>query len=203
MENYSYSDNIKPPSQLGVSDKGNLDALGNDIKALQGYVDVLVSGNSKAQRGGSPMGNKYFFDTGTECKDMTGVSQARFAYINNVPDGWTGIGKGLVPGIIENISYINPGAIFSAFGKDTTCQQITMETRGSNNEGGSESRYVTQADIETYNPCWFPNRKNPITGAKCTEGMQTLHYPKDPAVRLYAAGVGALLLYMVVRAIRK
>jgi len=196
MQSYDYSAQIKAPSQLGVSDKGTLTALSNDINALQGYVDVVMSGKSKAQTV-SPLGNKYFMDTGAQCTDTLGKTQPRFAYINNIPDGTLGIGKGLVPGIQENLTYLNPSAIFSAFSTDTPCQKITMATRDAANKSGTESRYVVQSDIETYNPCWFPDRKNPITKAKCAEGMRCRYPEPDPAVKIYFAAVGGLAVYLV------
>jgi hypothetical protein len=194
MQNYSYSSNIKPPSSLGVSDQGNLTALSNDIKALQGYVDVTISGDSRAQNI-SPLGNKYFLATGAKCTDTTGVEQDRYAFINNIPDGYTGIGKGLVPGILENLDQIDPMKLFTAFSEDTTCQQITLSTRNENNKTGTESRYVSQADIADYNPCWFPDRKNPITSAKC-EGMQN-YYPDDPVIKVYFWSLGAFAVYLM------
>lgn len=197
MQAYDYSAQIKTPDTLGVSDKGSTTALSNDIDALQGYIDVVMSGNSKAQRA-SPLGNKYFMDTGSQCTDLQGNTQPRFAYINNIPDGSLGIGRGLVPGIQENITQINPMAIFSAFSTVSPCQKITLATRDTNNKAGEESRYVTQSDIESYNPCWFPDRKNPVTNAKC-EGMQSRCPPPDPAVRLYLAAVGGLAVFMVYR----
>jgi hypothetical protein len=207
MQNYSYHENIKPPDSLGASPKGDLTSLGNNIKALTGYVDVLVSGNSKAQRV-SPLGNKYFMNTGTTCKDMNGVSQARYAYINNVPSGnipimSSAMGgdmtefRGLVPGVLENMGYLDPTAIFTAFNADTTCQEITMDTRDVQNQTATESRYVTQADIKGYDPCWFPNKKNPVTNAACSEGMQNMGFNGDPVLHLYFALVGGLGVYLV------
>ena len=80
---YPYSKYILPPGNLGASP--NPKALGNDVRALISYVQVLVSGRSKAQTV-SPLGNRYFMDTGGKCKDATGAQQTRYVYINNVPD---------------------------------------------------------------------------------------------------------------------
>ena len=205
METYPYQDMLKEPSKLGVSDKGNLTALGNDVKAIQGYVDVLMSGDSKAQKI-SPLGNKYFFDTGSACTDQTGTSQARFAYINNIPDGRLMGGRGLVPGVLEDLAALNPASIFKAFSSDKSCQEITMSTRDNSNKAGTESRYVLNSDIEGYNPCWFANKRNPITKSKC-EGManraSNRQMPVDPIVQLYVLGVGGLCAYMAYRIIHK
>jgi hypothetical protein len=212
METYPYHENIKTPEKLGVSDKGNLTALGNNIKAMQGYVGVLVTGDSKAQRA-SPLGNQYFMDTGTTCKDMNGDSQARYAYVNNIPDGTiplissamgqnTSQYKGLVPGILEDMGYLDPASIFNAFQPETACQQITMATRDNENANSTESRYVTQADIKTYNPCWFPKKKNPVTNEKC-EGMANMNpKDKDLFLQFYILLLGLLLMYVLHRAMK-
>jgi hypothetical protein len=201
MDPYPYSDMVKKPSEIGVSDEGNLSALGNDIRAIQGYVNVLMSGNSGAQRA-SPLGNQYFFDTKTECKDQTGVRQARYAYINNIPDHGL-IGRGLVSGIVQDIAAIDPSSLFNAFSaKEDTCQKITMSTRDNTNKTGMESRYVNNADIAKYNPCWFPDRRNPVNDTRC-EGMTNRHLPDDPIVKVYMLGLGAIAAFMVYRFMKK
>ena len=197
---YAYDEFIKTPPQLGVSSRGTLTALGNDIKAINEYVNVLSSGYSKAQTV-SPLGNKYFKDMGSECKDSTGQSQARFAFINNIPDGKF-FGKGLVPGILEDISNINPSSMFTAFKGDSTCQKITLSTRDNKNMTGTESRYVLQSDILSYNPCWFPNKRNPVSNEKC-EGMQSMQMPNDPILKTYYVGLGALGAFLIYRFMNK
>jgi hypothetical protein len=194
MQNYSYSDNIYKPTQVGVSDAGNLDALKNDINALIGYIDVNLKGDTYYQKI-SPLGNKYFMSTGAKCNDTRGEPQDRYAYINNIPNNSLGIGRGLVPGILENIAELNPLKLFTALSEDTTCQEITLSTRSVANREGSESRYVTQADIADYDPCWFPSRTNPITSERC-EGMQN-YYPDDPVIKVYFLTLGAFMVYLV------
>ena len=194
MQNYSYSDNIHKPAKLGVSEDGNLTALSNDINAIKGYIDVVLKGDTYAQKI-SPLGNKYFLATGAKCTDTKGESQDRYAFINNIPDNSIGIGRGLVPGILENMGQLNPMKLFTALSEDTTCQQITLSTRNTANRESIESRYVTQADIADYNPCWFPNRTNPVTSERC-EGMQN-YYPDDPVIKLYLWTLGMFMVYLV------
>ena len=200
MQSYAYSDFIKAPQQLGVSSTGTLTALSNDIKAINEYVNVLSSGNSKAQTV-SPLGNKYFMDMGSECEDSAGRTQARFAFINNIPEGKF-MGQGLVPGILEDVANIDPSSMFTAFKGDSTCQKITMSTRNSENKTGSESRYVLQSDIDSYNPCWFPDKRNPVNNEKC-EGMQSMQVPNDPILKTYYVGLGALGAYAMYRFMNK
>jgi len=183
---YPYYQYIKTPAEMGMSDKGTMSALGKDISGLMNYVDLLVSGKSKASMTGKPLGNKYFMKTGASCNaDDTGEVVDRYIYINNIPSGnipfvSTGLGagnfkdfKGLVPGVVSNLNAFNPAAIMNSFSADTypKCQKITMETVDVNNGRYTESNYVTMTDIESMDPCSFPNKTNPITGKKCKEGF--------------------------------
>ena len=91
---YPYYKNIKTPSQIGMSDKGTLQALGADINGLVQYVQVLVTGNSEASTTGGPLGNKFFLQTGAKClatdnctnkNDSSTCQQTdRYIYVNNV-----------------------------------------------------------------------------------------------------------------------
>ena len=45
---YPYYKYIKLPDEIGMSSKGDLNTLGKDIDGLVAYVELLVSGDSKA-----------------------------------------------------------------------------------------------------------------------------------------------------------
>lgn len=201
---YSYSDNIKSPTEIGVSSKGNLTALGNDIDAIEDYIAVLVTGNSKAQTV-SPLGDKYFMDTKATCTDSSGATQERYVFINNIPDGIIAGEKGLIPGIVEDIIDMDPTSLFTAFSQDNTCQKITLATRDTNNVEATQSQYVLNSDISDYNPCWFSNKTNPVTNAKCVEGLRSrIKYggAKQPYVEpIYLLGLGILTAILVHRAL--
>ena len=205
--NYPYYKYIKSPDALGASSKGNLTALGNDVKAITSYVGVLVTGQSSAQTV-APLGNKYFMNTGATCTAPDGSTQPRFVYINNIPSGSIPFMpgaqvdnlRGLVPGALEDMTYVNPLKLFTAFSKGTDCQQITMDTRDIDNNATTESEYVLKDDIVDYSPCWFPNRVNPVTNKACIEAM-TL--PNDPSIQLYATCVGILGIYILYCLLRK
>jgi hypothetical protein len=82
-----------------------------------------------------------------------------------------------------------------------------MDTRDTNNVEATQSQYVLNSDISDYNPCWFSNNKNPVTSAKCTEGMKvklrSYGGPKQAYVGpLYWLGVGILAAILVHRALR-
>ena len=197
---YPYSDYIVPPGSLGSS--GAPDALGNNVRAILSYVQVLTSGNSRAQAIG-PLGNQYFMNTGGKCKDAEGNSQTRYVYINNIPDGSLGIGKGLIPGILGNMGSINPGKIFSAFDKETPCQKVRMPVRDIRNVQTVEEQYICDSDSKSYSPCWFTNRENPVTKVKCNQGLTTRYeMPSDPGFQIYTLSIyvlGAYLLYCLVK----
>jgi len=219
---YPYSKYIKPPEAIGSSPKAK--ALGKNVGALGDYVQVLVSGKTKAQDV-SPLGNKYFMNTGGTCKDSTGATQTRYVFINNIPDGTmpfisSGMGvqmtsfEGLVPGVLGNLTYMNPFKIFSAFDKETPCQKIKMPVRDINNATGEEEQYVCESDIAEYNPCWFSDNRNPVSNEKCPSSggknkkknkkkkngmsLQYSSFPNDFIFKTYEYGIyflGVFLLY--------
>jgi hypothetical protein len=228
---YPYYKNIKAPTQIGMSDKGTIQQMTKDIDGLIQYVELLVSGNSKASATGKPLGNKFFLKTGAKCAaidsctDQNNVSTCkqvdRYIYIDNVPDGnipfiSSGMGvnfsdfKGLIPGAMENLNVLNPFAIMRAFlsGSNPPCQQITMQTITNDNIKSSETHYVTLADITSMDPCTFSNGKNPATGKKCVETFQNkiqpeILMPDDPLAELYFASLGVLGLFILYRLMEK
>ena len=66
---YPYWKNIKTPAEIGMSDRGDLQTMGNDINGLIQYVEVLVTGKGASSTGG-PLGNKFFLQTGGKCMDI-------------------------------------------------------------------------------------------------------------------------------------
>lgn len=194
--NYPYYKHIKTPSQIGMSDKGTIKQMSKNIEGLIEYVQLLVSGDSKASATGRPLGNKFFLQTGGKClatdqcadaNDPTTCEKVdRYIYVNNVPQGnipfiTSGMGvtftdlRGLIPGAMGNLEVLNPFGIMRAFlsGATPPCQPITMETINNDNVKSSETNYVTLVDIRNMNPCTFPERKNPITGVPCREAFHT------------------------------
>lgn len=226
---YPYYSNIKSPSQLGMGDKGTINQMTKDIDGLIDYVQLLVSGDSKASATGQPLGNKFFLQTGAKCsavdqcsdpKDSSTCKQVdRYIYIDNVPSGdipiisgASGMNfsefKGLIPGAMGNLNAINPFNMMSAFlaGSAPPCQKITMQTISNNNTKSSETNYVTLVDINNMDPCIFPNGKNPVTGKKCSEGFtgySEVTMPDDPLAQLYFASLGALGIFILLRLMEK
>jgi len=228
---YPYYKNIKTPTEIGMSDKGTIQQMAKDVEGLIEYVELLVTGDSKASATGGPLGNKFFLKTGGKCaaidsctdpKNASTCKQVdRYIYVDNVPSGnipfiSSGMGvnfsefKGLIPGAMGNLNVLNPFAILRAFlsGSTPPCQQITMQTITTDNVKSSETNYVTLADIQNMDPCIFSNRKNPITGQQCRETFQTnndgeVMMPDDPLAQLYFASLGLLGLFIFYRLMEK
>jgi len=228
---YPYYNNIKTPSQLGMSSNGTLSALTNDINGLINYVTVLVEGKSKASATGQPLGNKFFLKTGAKCLDTSTNQQVdRYIYVNNVPDGnipfiSQGLGinfsefRGLIPGAMSDLNVLNPFTIMQSFlaGSMPPCQKLTMQTIDVNNNKSSETNYVTLIDIQNMNACSFQNGKNPISGKSCRQAFGTLSQsnveqlnneeqiklPEDPVAQLYFLSLSALAVYILYRLMEK
>jgi hypothetical protein len=219
---YPYYNNIKTPGRIGMSDAGTIKALSNNINGLISYVELLVSGKSKASVTGGPLGNKFFLQTGAKCLDVDTKSQVdRYIYINNVPVGNVpfisdGLGvnfsefKGLIPGAISDMNVLNPYSIMQSFlsGVNPECQNLTMETIDINNNKSSETHYVTLVDIQNMDPCIFPNKINSATKQKCKESFvnntnEPVKIPQDPLTQLYFASLTGVSIYLLYRLLEK
>ena len=224
--NYSYANNIKMPSELGMSGAGSIQQMAKNIDGLIGYVEIMASGGGSASKTGRPLGNKFFLRTGGKCVDVeTKQDVDRYVYINNVPDGdipfiSSGMGvnfsdlRGLIPGVLSDLNVLNPFAILSSFlsGSKPDCQAITMEVIDVNNVIDKGTHFVSKADISNINACSFPDRKNPANGKVCVEAFdndkssldyQTITMPDDPIVQLYFGCLSILTLYILYRMIEK
>lgn len=219
---YPYYQNIKTPSQLGMSPDGTLKQLGNNITGLIDYVEILATGTTPASKTGKPLGNKFFLPTGAKCIDLASKKQVqRYIYVNNVPTGnipiiSSALGtdfsefKGLIPGAMGNLNVLNPFAILSSFmsGSTPPCRELTMQTIDVNNQVSTATHFVTLTDIKNMDPCIFPNGVNieRTTDNKCVETFQNTNsfssfeqnFPRDPLTQVYFAsltGIGLFILY--------
>ena len=186
--NYQYWNWIKSPQELGMSESGNLGALGNDIIGLIEYVETLVAGggaqrsNSSGKGSGDPLGDRYFLKTGATCTDVnTNENVTRYIYIDNIPNGdipfisgaldtnFSAI-EGIIPGVMSSTVNINPFQIFQAFmeGTDPSCASVTLPVRDISNNVNYDTQHLTFADIKNVEPCLFKDATNPISGAKRT-----------------------------------
>jgi len=222
---YPYYKNIRLPNEIGVNSRGTMAQLGNNIQGLISYVEVLVSGNSRASATRGPLGNKFFLKTGAKCRDVeTDELVERSIYVNNVPSGNIpfisgGVGvnftnfRGLIPGTLGNLNALNPFNILSSFmvGSQPDCQRIRMQTIDINNNVAHPEQYVATVDIRNMDPCNFPNGRNPITNRRCRETFQgisetenqesdesgeVLKMPNDPLAQAYFVGLASVGVYI-------
>lgn len=219
---YKYYDQIKSPSEIGMSADGDLGALARDVDGLVQYVEVLVTGNSNASRTGRPLGNKFFLQTGAKCMNPNKQEVDRYIYVNNIPSGnipfiSSGLGKnfsefkGLIPGAVSDLNTLNPFTIMQSFmsGSTPPCQEVTLETIDVNNNSSQETHYVTLVDLQNMDACSMPGGVNNYTkpARRCKEAFenQTLSpvMPRDPIVQLYFAGLAALGIYTLTRLMHK
>lgn len=156
---YNYANKIKTPEKLKVSSKPNLFVLPNDFNAVKYYVDTLAKGDP-------PLGNTFFVKSGKCSKDGS-VPQCqgedRWIYVNNVSTGrvpctdYKSKYKGLIPGMIEDITYVNPYEIFKALsgtgkGYSTNCY-LRTEKIGTK----KKNENVTKCSVPTLVPECMPS----------------------------------------------
>ena len=221
--NYKYYDQIKTPSQLGMSSSGSFSALSKDIAGLISYTEVLVTGDSAASKTGGPLGPQFFLKTGQQCKAKdTGKMTTRYIYMDQKPDGNIpfisgGLGvnfsnfRGLIPGTFGNLNALNPMAIFSSFteGSNPDCQQLEMETTPTdiNNQQSSQREYVTINDISNMDACSFTlnGKRNPVTGAACNEAFSNMNDVSDTEllVKIFYGSLGIFGLYLLCKFMEK
>jgi hypothetical protein len=197
-ETYEYHKNINSPPELGMSSKGNLDALAKNVGGIVNYTELLITGSGRASKTGKPLGNKFFLATGGKCepkgyvksngklvKSGGGNETTRYLYINNQPDGKipflpvAGDFRGMIPGVIGNLGALNPIEIMGGFteGSKPPCYKISLPTIDANNRRGSKSHYISKNDLKNMSGCSFPGGYNPVTKRKtygCKQGFDIM-----------------------------
>ena len=241
-ETYPYYKYVNTPAQIGMSGEGSMAALGNDVNGLIAYTQILVEGTGPASATHQPLGNKFFLQTAGQCTDVSSNEVVdRWMYINNIPDGnipfiSSGLGvsftdfRGLIPGIFENMNALDPIGMFKSFtaGPTPSCMNLTMSTMDTSNVAGSDTHFVAIADIESMNPCWFPDRVNPVLNADgsqnvCKETFSNInnatninnanifnqtkymdtYLPKDNIVSFYIGCILALFICIISNLLKK
>lgn len=223
-QNYQYAKFIKSPHEQKMSGKPN--DLGKNIGGIMNYVKLLIEGGGPASKNnGLPLGDRYFMHMGGKCSTPDKSQVARSIYINNVASGDipflkdAGINtsslKGLIPGMVGDISKLNPENLLAAFTQPSSpeCSNIYMKTVDENNKQGTGSGFVINSDIKGITPCAFVKGVNPITNEVCTEpfisNMMGLHrvnrttFKNKPIANIYTALVSGLLLYITYKFIYK
>lgn len=169
---YDYWKSIKAPSEMGMSGAPSIRVLADDVSGMIAYVEVLVTGRTKASKTGEPLGNKFFLKTMASCRnimsdrtkedsDSNPIIVPRYIYVDNIPDGTipfitTGADgsklsefSGLIPGAVGNLSAFSPSGFGRAFtmGNYPDCMPITLQTVDNDNNESSETQYVAVSDI--------------------------------------------------------
>jgi hypothetical protein len=225
--NYVYSKFIKSPTEMGMSGEGTMDALSKNVAGLMNYMQILTEGGGKASKTGGILGDRFFITTGGKCTDASNNSVTRSMYIDNVANGNSqalqklGMGdtafNGLIPGILNDATAMNPVAIFGAFaaGSQPKCRNIHMKTSSANNKAGTGAGFVVDSEIKSINPCAFVNGINPLSNEKCTikesfvnanmkikKGMKRnpyseISFKNKPLANVYTTAIGGLMVYIL------
>lgn len=198
---YDYKGKIKNPQAMGMSDRGSLPVLGNDIRGLIGYSEVLVSGGGDASRVNGPLGSKFFLKTGASCKDVaTNKNVPRYIYINNVPKPPF---AGLIKGTTTGISALNPYRFMGAFseGAEPPCKNITLEVVDNNNRSTRETHYVTLSDIKNLEGFQSGGVDEDIQFE--VDGGDDISLPNDPQIQLYFGMLALFGVYVVFKIMNK
>ena len=219
-ETYKYHRNIRTPSELGMSAKGDMGTLARDIAGIINYTDILVTGGGRASKTGKPLGNKFFLKTGGLCDpiDKPGNEVTRYLYINNIPDGSLpflpggSAFRGMIPGVVGNVMKLNPLDIVSGISQPAKpkCRKVRLQTVDANNRVSSATHYVADVDIAKLSGCNFSGNRNPVTGKRtsgCRSGFELINNPKkeldiiegkdDAILNLYHMSFGLLMVYML------
>lgn len=173
---YSYIKAIKAPSEMGMSDAGNLKTLEKNVNGLIAYVNLLVDGPSRASKSSGPLGSQFFVPTNAKC-NVNGIPVPRSIYVDNIPKGGIDAApganlpdlRGLIPGMMTGLSAIDPIKISeSIMNSDSPdCIQVTLNVVDSNYKTVSETNYITITDATHIDPCSYTNCVNPVTKVKC------------------------------------
>ena len=182
---YNYAKAIKPPSEMGMSTRGSMSALAWNIAGISDYVNVLVSGDSRAQRNGGrrPLGQRFYLKTAAQCcsdpvldEDGNQIKcnkkHDRYMFIDNIPSGRVPFIssasnsnfqslRGLVPGTMENVGKINPLEMISGFmaGAYPKCRKLKIKSTSS--VGPKSNVYVADSDIANLSGCLWNSKGKP------------------------------------------
>ena len=244
-KSYPYYQYIKGPQDLGMSTNGS--DFANNLKGIGDYGSFLVNGNGPVSVTGQPLGNQYFLNTGgqctanvspssdTSCNNSSGCSTLvdRYMYVNNITTGdlsfqlsgsgpsptITGLPRGLLVGILQDIEVLDPFTIFDAITQSTTppCTAVTLYTTDISNNKSQGTYYVTNNDIVNINPCSFVSGSNILTNETCSEGFSNIYqkgisqnsksiddyFPSDTMILLYFIMLIILGMYIFYKMMHK
>ena len=167
-ERYNYPTFILPPThpKMQFTEGGRAKDLAKNINGITSYVDLLISGDSKASLRKNedgenlPLGGKYFMKTILKCKDVDTCQEVdRYVYMNNVPTGRIPFTKdtktsyrGIVPGMLGNLEKMSPFDMIDKLFQPAIpkCKKVDLQVvLNDNDEGETMARHVSLDDLET------------------------------------------------------
>jgi hypothetical protein len=142
---FSYADNLKTPSEIGVRSGGSFGAITSAVAGITYYVDAIGFGERGALGRNlgapqqKPIGLKYFINTKNKCSN----GQDMYDYIDTVPKGdmlgakvgneirrTMGVGlKGMAPGMLEDArDSLNPTPFLQIMAGSgyAKCKEVTL-----------------------------------------------------------------------------
>tara|TARA_Y100000768_G_C23982055_1_gene686472 strand:- start:2340 stop:3044 length:705 start_codon:yes stop_codon:yes gene_type:complete len=220
----------KPTDNPGPNMGGESNKIFNNIAGTINYGSALVvtpdpSSLLPIQKSNINLGNRYFMNTNTECKNKEGDVLSRHIYIDNVPSGIVSEilegGGGLIPGMISNIERANPTEFLNSFSlgeKDKRCfmaklKTIEQEADGRSIEGTAEAP-ITCADAKTITSSVWVNGKDDMLNKEC-EGFKSIeeieeieennysNMPNDILMQIYLSSLSIIGLYIIIKLINK
>ena len=213
---YDYHTKIRSPKELGMSPEGSMRALAKDVEGIIAYVEILVEGGGKANRAGKALGDRFFLKTAAKCKDVNTKKEVdRYHYINNQIDGKislpgfkvnTGL-KGLIPGVISDITKINPAGLLAGFveGSKPWCKKVKKKVIDNNSNESYQTHHIALSDLKAHElnandrkklRNFKKNMKSNDKQAQCKESFQNL-INKDQVPNLYITSVSLLMIYLL------
>ena len=221
---YKYLNFIKSPSEMGMSDAGNLPTIEKDINGLIAYVELLIDGTSPASKApnNGPLGNQFFVKTSATCNATVGgfpTTVDRHIYVNNVPTGGIGAApganlpefRGLVPGMMSGMSSLDPTRMAESIANsgNPDCVSVTLNVTDSSYNTVPSTNYITVTDAKYIDPCSFTNCVNPITNGVChgktppTQGFTNRsdllfsEIERDYVSQMFLLSTGILSIYIL------
>jgi hypothetical protein len=165
--------NIKSESNIGiVSNPQKFSDISNNVALYQQYSDALFSNTSNAlntkSSDNSPLGNRYFYDTETQCNYKDSKVNKSIA-VDGMGFSVTDLSNvGLVYSAQGNLKMIQPEIIPDSIPhqsdpNDSTCVSVNLQKSNAANDVGTN--YISVKDYQRLNYSAFPNNCKKTTDA--------------------------------------
>ena len=204
------STKILSPKEMGITTDGK--ALSSNVKKLwNGYVKLLISGNTAALKGGKYLGNRIFKKTGTKCITGNKKIVERSILVDDIPCNKKK--QGLVAGLFTSLDNIDTGGLITAFktnGKPK-CSRIGAYTVDKNNKEEIKYGYVIDSELSKISSCALVNdgkerefdtfesfvKSNGYGKSRLFRPRFRSRFSDDPIERIYITTVGVIFVYFI------